>query len=94
MTSTQAPARARATFGEKVRGYVALTKPRIVELLLITTIPVMFLAAGGVPHLGLLLATLIGGYLSAGSANTFNMVIDRDIDTVMQRTKGRPIQVW
>ncbi len=67
--------------------YVALTKPRIIELLLITTVPVMFLAARGVPDLLLVLATLVGGTLSAGSANTLNCYIDRDIDAVMHRTK-------
>ncbi|WP_353508745.1 heme o synthase [Intrasporangium sp.] len=71
--------------------YVALTKPRIIELLLITTIPVMFLAARGVPDLLLVLATLVGGTLSAGSANTLNCYIDRDIDAVMHRTKKRPL---
>jgi protoheme IX farnesyltransferase len=71
--------------------YVALTKPRIIELLLITTIPVMFLAARGVPDLLLVLATLVGGTLSAGAANTLNCYIDRDIDAVMHRTKKRPL---
>jgi len=73
--------------------YVALTKPRIIELLLITTIPVMFLAARGVPDLLLVLATLVGGTLSAGSANTLNCYIDRDIDAVMKRTSRRPLVV-
>lgn len=66
-------------------------KPRVIELLLVTTAPAMFLAAGGVPDLWLLLGTLAGGALSAGSANAFNMYIDRDIDVVMARTKGRPL---
>jgi protoheme IX farnesyltransferase len=71
--------------------YVSLMKPRIIELLLITTIPVMFLAEGGVPDLLLVLNTLIGGTLSAGSANTLNCYIDRDIDAVMHRTSNRPL---
>lgn len=66
-------------------------KPRVIELLLVTTAPVMILAARGVPDVWLMLGTLAGGALSAGSANAFNMHIDRDIDTLMARTKGRPI---
>ncbi|MFI0721260.1 heme o synthase [Streptomyces sp. NPDC021224] len=75
----------------RVMGFVALTKPRIIELLLITTVPVMFLAAGGVPDLWLVVATMIGGYLSAGGANALNMYIDRDIDAMMHRTEQRPL---
>ena len=71
--------------------YVALTKPRIIELLLVTTVPTMFLAERGVPSLWLVVATLIGGTLSAGSANAFNMVYDRDIDAHMARTRDRPL---
>ncbi|HSO63456.1 MAG TPA: heme o synthase [Ornithinibacter sp.] len=71
--------------------YVALTKPRIIELLLVTTVPVMFLAERGVPSLWLVLATLVGGTLSAGAANTFNSVYDRDIDRLMHRTSSRPM---
>lgn len=71
--------------------YVALTKPRIIELLLITTVPVMFLAERGIPSLGLILATLVGGTLSAGAANSLNCVIDRDIDAIMNRTASRPL---
>jgi protoheme IX farnesyltransferase len=71
--------------------FVALTKPRIIELLLITTVPVMFLAAGGVPSLWLVVATVVGGYLSAGGANALNMYIDRDIDALMHRTEQRPL---
>ncbi len=71
--------------------YVALTKPRIIELLLVTTVPVMFLAERGVPSLRLVLATLVGGALSAGAANTFNSVYDRDIDRLMHRTSNRPM---
>lgn len=71
--------------------YVSLMKPRIIELLLITTIPVMFLAEQGVPDLWLVVATVVGGTLSAGAANTFNCYIDRDIDAVMHRTSRRPL---
>ncbi len=74
-----------------VGAYVALTKPRIIELLLVTTIPVMFLAAGGVPALGLVVATLVGGTLAAGSANALNCVVDADIDEQMRRTRRRPL---
>jgi protoheme IX farnesyltransferase len=71
--------------------YLALTKPRIVELLLLTTVPVMFLAQRGVPSLELVLATVVGGTLAAGSANTLNCVLDRDIDERMLRTRRRPL---
>lgn len=71
--------------------FVALTKPRIIELLLITTVPVMFLAQQGVPDLKLVLLTCLGGYLSAGGANALNMYIDRDIDALMDRTSQRPL---
>jgi protoheme IX farnesyltransferase len=74
-----------------VRAYVALTKPRIIELLLVTTVPVMMLAARGWPHWWTLVATLAGGTLAAGSANTVNCVVDRDIDSVMARTRRRPM---
>jgi protoheme IX farnesyltransferase len=71
--------------------YVGLTKPRIIELLLVTTVPAMFLAARGVPPLGLVLLTLVGGCLAAASANVFNCVLDRDIDERMRRTRRRPL---
>ncbi|MBC9224930.1 protoheme IX farnesyltransferase [Aeromicrobium senzhongii] len=74
-----------------VLAYVALTKPRIIELLLLTTVPVMFLAQKGVPDLWLVVATLIGGSLSAGSANALNCVVDADIDQKMRRTARRPL---
>ena len=74
-----------------LRAYLALTKPRIIELLLITTLPVMFLAARGLPPLWLTFATLAGGALSAGSANALNCYIDRDIDRKMRRTQRRPL---
>ncbi|MGI8702164.1 MAG: heme o synthase [Nocardioidaceae bacterium] len=77
--------------GAVLRSYVALTKPRIVELLLLTTVPVMFLADRGVPSLELVLATVVGGTLAAGSANTLNCVLDRDIDERMLRTRRRPL---
>jgi protoheme IX farnesyltransferase len=70
---------------------VALTKPRIIELLLVTTVPTMLLAQRGLPSLRLVLVTLIGGTLAAGSANTINCYIDRDIDAVMKRTSRRPL---
>ncbi|MFC4497306.1 heme o synthase [Streptomyces ovatisporus] len=79
------------SFGARVKAFVALTKPRIIELLLITTIPVMFLAAQGVPDLWLVVATCVGGYLSAGGANALNMYADRDIDALMHRTENRPL---
>lgn len=80
-----------ASWLDVVKAYVALTKPRIIELLLVTTAPAMFLAAGGVPNLALVFWTLVGGTLAAGSANTFNCVLDRDIDEKMRRTRRRPM---
>ncbi|RZS82809.1 protoheme IX farnesyltransferase [Motilibacter rhizosphaerae] len=76
---------------DTVRAYVALTKPRIIELLLVTTIPTMLLAAHGLPGLGVTVATLVGGFLAAGSANALNCYLDRDIDKVMHRTERRPL---
>ena len=70
---------------------MALTKPRIVELLLVTTVPSMILAEQGLPSLGLIAATVIGGAFAAGGANALNMFIDRDIDRVMERTRNRPL---
>lgn len=75
----------------RMAAYVALTKPRIIELLLITTVPSMVLAAGRWPGTWLVVATLIGGTLSAGGANALNMYYDRDIDQVMRRTRARPL---
>ena len=71
--------------------YLALTKPRIIELLLVTTLPTMFVAQRGVPSPTLMVLTLLGGALAAGGANAFNMVVDRDIDRVMHRTRHRPL---
>ncbi len=85
------PAAARVLAGQKVRAYIALTKPRIIELLLITTVPTMFVAAAHLPSARLVLLTLIGGTLAAGGANAMNMVYDRDIDAVMKRTEKRPL---
>ena len=75
----------------RIAAFVALTKPRIIELLLITTAPTMVVADGGIPSVWLIVATVAGGALAAGGANTFNMYIDRDIDRLMERTKGRPL---
>ena len=83
--------RPQRTARQAVTGYVALTKPRIIELLLVTTVPTMFLAEGGVPSLWLVAATLFGGSMAAGSANTLNCYLDRDIDMVMHRTERRPL---
>jgi heme o synthase len=83
----RAPVRAR----DIVSAYVGLTKPRIIELLLVTTVPAMFLAAGGVPSLRLVALTMIGGCLAAASANAINCVLDRDIDEQMRRTRRRPL---
>ncbi|NUR27120.1 MAG: protoheme IX farnesyltransferase [Catenulispora sp.] len=78
---------ARAVFA----AYLSLTKPRIVELLLVTTVPAMMLAAGGVPSIGLMIVVLVGGSLAAGAANALNCYIDRDIDVLMRRTSRRPL---
>ena len=74
-----------------IKNYVSLTKPRIIELLLVTTVPTMFLASNGWPDWYLVLATLIGGALAAGGANALNNVVDRDIDALMDRTAHRPL---
>jgi len=80
-----------STVVDRIGAYVALTKPRIIELLLLTTVPVMFLAARDIPPLALVVATVVGGTLSAGSANALNCVFDADIDTKMRRTARRPL---
>ncbi|MGY4721188.1 heme o synthase [Naumannella cuiyingiana] len=91
--SAQAAARpaGRARTRDILGAYVSLTKPRIIELLLITTVPAMFLAQRGIPPLGLVAVTMIGGFLAAASANVFNCVLDRDIDQRMRRTRRRPM---
>ena len=81
----------RMTLGRKVRAYFELTKPRVIELLLVSTVPTMILAQRGIPDLWLMVATVLGGAFSAGSANAFNCYIDADIDKIMGRTKGRPL---
>ena len=81
----------RARFTSKLRAYFLLTKPRVIELLLIATVPTMILAQRGLPDLWLIAATLFGGALSAGSANAFNCYVDADIDKLMGRTKNRPL---
>ncbi|GAA4613454.1 heme o synthase [Saccharopolyspora hordei] len=96
MTATHesAPAETGQTAGRRrsvVAAYFALTKPRVIELLLVTTIPAMFLAARGIPSPWLVIVTLVGGTMSAGSANALNCVADSDIDAVMHRTKKRPL---
>jgi len=78
-------------FARTVRAYVALTKPRVMELLLVVTVPAMILAQDGLPSLWLVLATLLGGAMSAGSAGAFNCYIDRDMDRKMKRTSNRPL---
>src|SRR3954453_16658286 len=85
------PALAGVPARGKAAAFVALTKPRIIELLLVTTVPTMIFAAGGLPPLGLLAGTLIGGTLAAASANTLNCYLDRDIDVLMHRTGRRPL---
>lgn len=81
----------KRTIGSTIKAYVSLTKPRVMELLLVSTVPVMFLAQGGMPDLWLVFATVIGGAMSAGSAASFNMYIDRDMDAQMHRTENRPL---
>lgn len=81
----------RVPLGSRVGAYIALTKPRIVEQLLITTLPTMVVAERGLPPVWLMAATLLGGALAAGGANAINMVADRDIDKVMERTRNRPL---
>lgn len=96
MTVTQATQRvpeerSRIGFRRKTKAYFALTKPRVIELLLVVTVPAMILAQQGLPSVWLVLATLLGGAMSAGSAGSFNCYIDRDIDRQMKRTKNRPL---
>lgn len=77
--------------GRKARAYVALTKPRVIELLLVTTLPTMIFAQRGFPDLVTIVATLVGGALAAGSAGAFNCYFDRDMDRLMHRTSKRPL---
>lgn len=79
------------SISSRISAYVALTKPRIIELLLVTTVPTMVVAEQGMPSVWLIVATVVGGSLAAGGANAVNMYVDRDIDSVMERTKGRPL---
>jgi protoheme IX farnesyltransferase len=81
----------RAGFKETVAAYLALTKPRIIELLLVTTVPSMIVAARGLPAVSLIFFTLVGGALAAGGANAINCYLDRDIDAIMHRTERRPL---
>jgi len=83
--------RALLTPRARIAAYVALTKPRIIELLLVTTVPTMIVAEQGMPSLRLIACTVLGGTLAAGGANAMNMVVDRDIDRLMERTKDRPL---
>jgi heme o synthase len=91
LTSPQASAVVPRRLLDTLRDYVALTKPRIIELLLVTTVPTMIVAERGLPSLWLVAATVLGGTLAAGGANAMNMVVDRDIDRVMTRTRNRPL---
>src|SRR5581483_9145558 len=89
--SPAAPAATQPRVAARIGAYVALTKPRIIELLLITTVPTMVVAERGMPSGWLVLWTLIGGSLAAGGANAINMYVDRDIDSIMKRTQKRPL---
>ena len=89
--SQAVPAVSSRAFTAKLGAYVALTKPRIIELLLVTTVPAMVVAERGLPPVSLIVATVIGGTLAAGGANAINMVVDRDIDALMERTMNRPL---
>ena len=90
MASALAPP-TRSAAARRAAAWAALTKPRIVGLLVVTTVPAMILAYGGLPPLGLTAAAVLGGALSAMGANAANMVLDRDIDRIMSRTRGRPL---
>lgn len=85
------PATGRPSVRDVARAYLGLTKPRIVELLLVTAVPAMVLAAGGLPPWGLTAVVIVGGAMAAGSANALNCYLDRDIDQVMRRTARRPL---
>lgn len=81
----------RSRLRRRIGAYIALTKPRVIELLLVTTLPTMFFAQGGLPDFWTALATMVGGAFAAGSAGAFNCYIDRDMDRLMNRTKNRPL---
>jgi protoheme IX farnesyltransferase len=87
---TAAQPQARSLLSQ-IGDYVALTKPRIIELLLVTTVPTMIVAERGMPSVWLMVATVLGGTFAAGGANAINMYVDRDIDKVMKRTQNRPL---
>jgi protoheme IX farnesyltransferase len=89
--TVEPPPAARRSAKDVFLSYLALTKPRIIEQLLVTTIPAMLLAARGIPSLGVVIGTLVGGTLAAGSAGALNCVVDADIDAVMKRTASRPL---
>lgn len=89
LADADAPASSRPR--SPAAAYVALTKPRIIELLVVTTVPMQVVAARGMPSGWLVLWTVLGGALAAGGANTFNMIVDRDIDRLMKRTQNRPL---
>lgn len=86
-----APARPRVAIRDTLGAYVSLMKLRVVELLLVTTLPAMVLAQRGLPPLDLVVTTMVGGTLAAGSAHAFNQVLERDIDALMHRTRRRPL---
>jgi protoheme IX farnesyltransferase len=88
LTAVRSP---QPTWRAQIGDYVALTKPRIIELLLVTTVPTMVVAERGLPSVWLMLATVVGGTLAAGGANAINMYVDRDIDKLMKRTQHRPL---
>src|SRR5205823_11090956 len=91
LAGTAAATRDESSRGRVLRAYLALTKPRIIELLLVTTIPTMVLAQKGIPSPWLMAAVIIGGALAAGGASAINQFVDRDIDNLMRRTRNRPL---
>lgn len=90
MTSVVSPPES-GRLAQRIKGFIAITKPRIIELLVVTTIPTMIVAERGLPSIWLMFATVFGGTLAAGGAHAINMVVDRDIDALMERTKDRPL---